>query len=147
MWDFCCDHGYLGEAALLSGQFSSIHFVDQVPHIMQNLHSRLASHNFRGDRATTACYFYTVAGENLDKEVDGNIAITGVGADTIQKILMGLWKRNLLKADLLVLGPHRDASLLQSWLESQDWVYKLHTILTVEERGRARKLFIVKRVD
>lgn len=147
VWDFCCDHGYLGEAALLSGRFSEVHFVDQVPHIIEALKSRLqASAEDEGlTPSETACFFYTVAGESVVTEVRGNASITGVGASTIQEILRGLWEAELLKANVLVLGPHRDTHLMAAWLEGQRWPYRLDQILTVLERGRERKLFILKK--
>lgn len=46
VWDFCCDHGYLGLNAYSSGDFPQIHFVDQVPHIIEKLESRFRKDYF-----------------------------------------------------------------------------------------------------
>lgn len=44
IWDCCCDHGYLGAALLTRYPDTTIHFVDIVPSLMQQLENKLIKH-------------------------------------------------------------------------------------------------------
>lgn len=41
IWDCCCDHGYLGASLLDKQNVETVHFVDIVPELMQNLENKL----------------------------------------------------------------------------------------------------------
>ena len=44
VWDCCCDHGYLGIKVLSEGCCETVYFVDQIPHITQDLEGKLSSY-------------------------------------------------------------------------------------------------------
>ncbi len=116
VWDLCCDHGLLGQAALASGKFPKVYFVDQVEHIMAPLKQTFGS----DPHASMLCQD---AGQISDV-VEGTVVIAGVGGDRILQILGGLCERDRLRASRLLLGPHRSeerflASL--DFLKAQGW--------------------------
>lgn len=41
IWDCCCDHGYLGIQLLNSAFCKMLYFVDQIPHLIEHLDSKL----------------------------------------------------------------------------------------------------------
>lgn len=147
VWDFCCDHGYLGLNAYESGLFSEVHFVDQVPHIIEQLQQRFQSEYFREDAGTKA-YFHSRPGEDVPVELQGTVVIAGVGAHTIFQILQGLVQKGVLKADRLILGPQRDEEKLLVFLqEMPNFTYENGArFLSIEERGRDRKLLICDKI-
>lgn len=147
VWDFCCDHGYLGLNAYESGLFSEVHFVDQVPHIVEQLEARFLAEYFREDAVTQAA-FHSRPGEDLRQSVSGTVVITGVGAHTILKIVQTLREKGLLRADRLILGPQRDEQMLSDLLQktlTNDFT-RASEMLSVEERGRNRKLLIFDKI-
>lgn len=147
VWDFCCDHGYLGLRAYESGRFSEVYFVDQVRHIIEQLKQRFEQHHL-SDELEAKVHFLPHAGEELLMAVHGTVVITGVGPHTILRILSSLSQRKLLQADRLILSPHGDTGkLLQSLAENPDFHYEVgNQDCKVEERGRIRKLLILHRI-
>ncbi|MGZ3775086.1 MAG: SAM-dependent methyltransferase [Pseudobdellovibrionaceae bacterium] len=143
VWDFCCDHGYIGLNAYESGLFPEVHFVDQVPHIIQQLQLRFQNEYWQKDSAIQA-RFLAITGEDVAIPLSGSVIIAGVGAHTIFKILNTLQQKNLLQAQRLILGPQRDEEwLLKMLLEVPGFHYKRAADhCEIVERGRSRKLLI-----
>ncbi len=143
VWDFCCDHGYLGGAAYKSQKFANIYFVDQVESIIQKLKIRFDQFVFNENNQSQA-YFLCQSAESLQQVITGTISMTGVGGITIYTILSELSQRNNLKAERLILGPHRDnEKLLKLISEHQNLKnYTLQKTATVLEDGRHRMIYI-----
>lgn len=143
VWDFCCDHGYLGGAAYKSKNFKDVYFVDPVPSIMDNLKNRFQTFVFSADNKSNA-HFLVQKGETVTQVVKGNVCIVGVGGLMICDILKSLAENNLLQAKRLILGPHRDSEKLVEMIEKNDLFkkYKLIKKKDVMENGRKRDFFI-----
>jgi tRNA (adenine22-N1)-methyltransferase len=146
VWDFCCDHGYLGIEALRSKKFSEVHFIDQVPHIVQAI-EKLVSEKFSEVREQA--HFRISKGEDLEIPVTGTIVIAGVGAFAICKILESLWAKGLLQPDRIVLCPQRDEKKFLLMLESFDPKfsdqYSERKQYVVRERSRERYVYVLTR--
>ena len=143
VWDFCCDHGYLGGAAYKSQSFKDVYIVDPVPSIMDNLKNRFQTFVFSADNKSNA-HFLVQKGETVTQLVKGNVCIVGVGGLMICDILKSLAENNLLQAKRLILGPHRDSEKLVEMIEKNDLFkkYKLIKKKDVMENGRKRDFFI-----
>ena len=143
VWDFCCDHGYLGGAAYKSQNFLNVYFVDQVDSIIENLKTRFYKFAYDENSKSNA-YFLCQSGESIAQEINGTICITGVGGLTIYKILSDLAITKHLKARRFILGPHRDDDkLLKLIFEDQNLKqYSLQKTLAVVEDGRNRHMYI-----
>lgn len=146
VWDFCCDHGYMGLNAYESGDFPSVHFVDQVSHIIEQLKERFEK-DHQNEESATAAFFLPHAGEDLQIFVEGSVVIAGVGAFTIEKIIKSLSTRGFLKAERLILCPQGGAEkLLQGLQGISGFDYQVsNEDCKIEERGRIRKLLILDR--
>lgn len=150
VWDLCCDHGLLGLAAWQSQQFTEVHFVDQVPHIMADLERRFWQ-QFQRQTAelqnSTLAKFYQLPAEKIDIPVYGTLVVAGVGAGTIIKILTELQGRQVLLCDRLVLSPHRDIKAFAQFFAQQESLnqFQLHSEKSIDERGRERQIFIFDR--
>lgn len=146
VWDFCCDHGYLGVEALKSKKFSAVYFVDQVPHIIDNV-SNVVREKFAD--VYSLAHFIAAKGEDVPTKVDGTVVIAGVGAFTIQKILKSLWEKNQLIAEKLILSPQRDEhkflSLLSAVGADFSATYSLHQEFICVEKNRRRHIYILIR--
>ena len=149
VWDFCCDHGYMGLRAYHLGQFPEIHFVDQVPHIIEKLESRFYSKHQKPELPQKV-FFWAASGENITVSLQGTAIIAGVGAHTILQILRGLFDRDGgLQASRLIMGPHNDEEFLEETLSSwEEFCLKFKpTVRTqVVEGSRIRKLLIFDKI-
>ncbi len=135
-WDICCDHGYLGEAALASGRFRTVHFVDRVPHIISNLKERLGENE--GASFTVSC------AEDLPGPLAGVIVIAGVGGHNIVKILERWGSGDDLVAKRIVLNPLTHAETLKGFLLK--WpAYVTARTINVQEKARSREILILER--
>ncbi len=143
VWDFCCDHGYLGGAAYKSQKFANIYFVDQVESIIQKLKTRFDQFVFNKNNQSQV-HFLCQSAESLNQEITGTISITGVGGLTIYTILSQLAAKKNLKANRLILGPHRDNEKLLLLISENENLknYSLQKTTTVLEDGRNRDIFI-----
>ncbi len=141
-WDVCCDHGYVGLKALESCEFSEVHFVDQVPHIMHRLES-LINQSWR-IKANSKYFLYLMPGEDLEMEILGTILIAGVGGLTIKTIISSLITANKLKAHRLLLSPHTDEVVLVKYVEDNSFnkLYSLTNKILMPEGSRFRPLYI-----
>lgn len=135
VWDVCCDHGYLGRAALQAKTFSHVHFVDRVSNIMDKLRSEI----LQPDRAK----FYTVDARALQKELYGTVSIAGVGGNQISKIIESWQLQNILHAQRIILAPQSHLALVENCLASAD--YQPHSQTMVQERGRIRHILVYDR--
>ncbi len=141
-WDFCCDHGYIGIAALMSGKFSEVHFVDQIPHIIERL-KKLFDQSPSKD-TFNHYFFHDCGGENLQMDIHGSIVIAGVGGRTIISILSSLISKNQLYADKIILSPHLDISMMENFCNEHLIKNNYAQIIkdTIIENNRSRVVYI-----
>ena len=116
-WDICCDHGHAGMGAARSGNFTEIHLVDQLPHVMKNLEDFV--YRLAPEYRMCPFYFYATSGQQIEITVFGNCLIAGVGGFTMRIILEGLHESGKLKAKRLILCPHTDEAELVAFLDTQ----------------------------
>lgn len=142
VWDFCCDHGYVGLKALESENHPHVHFVDPVPHLIKKIQIICEKREARG------AFFHTSLGEDLNERVDGTVVIAGVGAETIIKILDSLHQKGLLMASRLVLSPHRHEERLEFFMNKLGSIYECENGLSCEipEPPRTRGVHVFTRV-
>ena len=143
LWDICCDHGYVGIKALETSQFSEVHFVDQVPHIMERLETLIKQ--YWRIKPQHKYFLHTISGENLEEEVGGTLLIAGVGGLTIAVTIKALLKKNKLSAQRLLLSPHTDEKVLIEYLGDADFqkIYSVTDKVLIPEGKRFRPLYIV----
>ncbi|WP_295901469.1 SAM-dependent methyltransferase [uncultured Bdellovibrio sp.] len=143
VWDFCCDHGYMGLNAYESGLFPEVYFVDKVEHIIAQLKTRFENEYHRVDSPAQA-HFLAQQGEEIARPLRGSVVVAGVGAFTIFKIIQSLHEKGHLEAERLILCPQRDEEkLLQFFAGRANFGYELsNEHYEVVERGRTRKLLI-----
>ena len=146
VWDICCDHGYLAGAAYESQKFPNVFFVDQVPSIIEKAESIFHKYVLKIENPSKA-HFFAKNAQDLNRIVNGNICITGVGAFTINEILVSLAANGFLDAKKLILGPHRDVEKLIEAIKCNESLKNYCLSLTVEfiEEGRSRPLLIYER--
>ena len=133
-WDICCDHGLLGAAALRSGKFRRVHFVDRVPHIIEKLRRGLA------DEKHAAVYL--TGAEHLGAEITGTAVIAGVGGHNVVKILEHWKTRGNLRAKRLILNPLTHITPLRDYLKTFSTYTEKETLI-VRESERDRQILIL----
>ncbi len=143
VWDICCDHGYLGTAAYKSQEFKNIYFVDPVESIMNKLQDRFRTYVFDA-RNSSKAYFLVQKAEELQQDMTGTVVTAGVGGLLIYQILKETALNGVLKAQRLILGPHRDGDKLLSLMKEDSLFqnYILTTTKEIIENNRQREFFI-----
>jgi len=88
IWDCCCDHGYLGIKIVEAELCDKLVFVDQVPHIIQWLESKL--------EVLPREHFDLIAGDAADLVFDPGqrhlVILSGVGGSTTTTIIDAILK-------------------------------------------------------
>ena len=136
LWDLACDHGYLGERALRSGEFPEVHFVDPVKHQIEKIRQRLQKTEF-GARA----FYYPIRAQKVEKKVLGNLVIAGIGGENLFQILNDLHLASRLQAERLILSPHTDLEHVMK--QMQGWTfYELMEQSSIIEKGRVRTALV-----
>ncbi len=145
VWDFCCDHGYLGTNAYMSGHFPRVYFVDQVKHLIEKLEQKYLAHH--EESHPSQAFFIPQAGEDVRNSVEGTVVIAGVGPHSILKILKGLSENQSLKAERLILCSQGGEEILKEGLLTlSNFDYQIgNEDCKIEERGRVRKLLILNK--
>jgi len=83
IWDCCCDHGYLGIKILAENLCEKLIFVDQLPHIIEQLSNKLAPFCTGKHELITAD-----AGElSFDSQQRHLVILAGVGGDNMVQII------------------------------------------------------------
>lgn len=145
-WDICCDHGLLGIQALRSEKFPQVHFVDQVPQLIENLQVKIKAKEQSLDKAAPLpAYFYSIPAENLKEKLSGNICVLGIGAQKMEIFLKAWENSELLQAQRLILSPHKDEKWFLEKVIPELENYQLQKQIDLCERGRKRSLFILDR--
>lgn len=143
LWDICCDHGYVGIKALETSQFSEVHFVDQVPHIMERLETLIKQYwRIKPEHKYS---LHLLSGEDLEIDVNGTMLIAGVGGLTIKTIVSTLIEKKKLHAKRLLLSPHTDEKVLIQYLDDADFqkFYSVTEKILMPEGKRFRPLYIL----
>ena len=85
IWDCCCDHGYLGQQLLIEQPESHIHFVDVVPHLIDEVTTRLntSSEQVNQSNSKWSSHCMDAAEIPLDSEQSHLVMIAGVGGDLL----------------------------------------------------------------
>ncbi|GGP59267.1 tRNA (adenine(22)-N(1))-methyltransferase [Shewanella saliphila] len=119
IWDCCCDHGLLG-AALLSRQAApTIHFVDIVPNLMQQLERKLERFYPLQNPPQWQVHCMDVAQISLsDYPETPLVIIAGVGGDLMIELVNSICHNNSeLKIDFMLCPVHHQHELRQKLIE------------------------------
>ncbi len=117
IWDCCCDHGFLGARLLQRGMAETLHFVDSVPSICQQLEDKLT--RFSQPNAADASpqwqvHCADVATLKLADSTRQLVIIAGIGGELSVKLLNGLLEHNAqLDFDIIVCPVHEQFQLRQ----------------------------------
>lgn len=147
VWDLCCDHGYLATAAYKSEKFADVYFVDRVPAIIEKVYAQFHKYEFRSE-AKSQTHFLCNDAANIDRTIQGNLSITGVGGLTIFMILRHAASNGRLEAERLILGPQRDDKKLLDFIQRTENLqdYILTRTISVLENKRNRYIYVLDRM-
>lgn len=118
IWDCCCDHGFLGANLLNHDAQTTVHFVDIVPDLIDQLTAKLQ----RFDSSATARWqTHCLDVEALPlKQYEGKqlIIIAGVGGDLVQQFVSELYRQHPeLNLEFLLCPVHHHFALRQTLIE------------------------------
>ena len=140
IWDCCCDHGFLGEALLEHQAHSTIHFVDIVPELIEQLEQRLLTSTYMPQRWNTHCL--DVSRLPLDQHSGKHLVIiAGVGGELTAEFIQTLQAKFAhLAVDFLLCPVHHHFTLRQALIKQN-----MHCIdeVLVEDNRRFYELLLV----
>lgn len=139
IWDCCCDHGYLGLKLLSENLCKKIVFVDQIPHIIEQLETRLDGFNRE--------QYELIAGDAGDLRFNRQerhlVIIAGVGGECTVDIISAIEGNNPdVKIDY-IFCPSTSQKELRKYLISQNFGMAFENIVC--ENKRYYEMLYVKR--
>ncbi|MDH5426075.1 MAG: tRNA (adenine(22)-N(1))-methyltransferase TrmK [Gammaproteobacteria bacterium] len=130
IWDCCCDHGYLGLKILQNNLCEKLIFVDQVPHIIQNLSLKLGS--FCSDQYEL---FTVDAGElSFESHQRHLVILSGVGGECMVDIIRAIAGRQGDASIDYIFCPSASTNALRKYLNSQNFTLLSETIACEKKR-------------
>lgn len=116
IWDCCCDHGFLGASLLSKKTKATVHFVDIVPDLIDELETKLKRF-FSGSAWETHCLDVSLL--PLQRYDDNHLVIiAGVGGDLTAKFVESICTRNpKLNIDFLLCPVHHHFYFRQKLIE------------------------------
>lgn len=138
IWDCCCDHGYLGIKIVEAELCDKLVFVDQVPHIIQWLDSKL--------EALPKERFALIAGDAADLVFEQDqrhlIILAGVGGSTVTAIMGAILKTYAGDSIDFLLCPTNGVFEVREYLIEErvslmnEWI--------VSEKGRQYEVMLLR---
>jgi tRNA (adenine22-N1)-methyltransferase len=86
IWDCCCDHGYLGQQLMAEHPNSQIHFVDVMPHLIDEVQTRLATQ----PQTNWNAQCIDAANIQLNTTQSHLVIIAGVGGDLLSEMVAAI---------------------------------------------------------
>jgi len=138
IWDCCCDHGYLGIKILAGELCEMLVFVDQVPHIIEQLGTRLAP--FSNERHQLIA---SDAGQlTLDQQQRHLLILAGVGGERSVDIINAIEQKNPSTQIDYIFCPSTSQNALREYLAAKD--FALLTEMLVYEKKRYYEILYVQ---
>ena len=138
IWDCCCDHGYLGIKILHEDLCGRLVFVDQVPHIMEQLAARLASLNADKYQLITA----DASDLCFDSQQRHLLIFAGVGGERTVDIISAIEARHPDARLDYIFCPSTSQHALRDYLAEGDFGLAFESL--VLEKGRYYEMLYVQ---
>lgn len=141
IWDCCCDHGYLGLALMEKYPHSTVHFVDIVPTLIDNLTDALQQ--MSGTTHSNGVTHCIDVGALPLEQYPGRhlIIIAGIGGDLTLELIQRLRAKHPERELEFLLCPVHHLYMLRGALQAMD--FRLLSETFVEENRRFYELLHV----
>nr|WP_272909775.1 tRNA (adenine(22)-N(1))-methyltransferase TrmK [Vibrio floridensis] len=138
IWDCCCDHGYLGLALMEKYPQRTVHFVDIVPELIDNV-SLSVQQMARTNHSNGVTHCIDVASLPLEQYPGKHlIIIAGVGGDLTLELVMQLRAKHPNQPLDFLLCPVHHLYMLRQALREMD--FRLLSETLIEENRRFYEL-------
>ncbi len=139
IWDCCCDHGYLGIKILSENLCEKLIFVDQLPHVIQQLANKLApfcieNHELIAADAGDLCF---------DKKQSHLVILAGIGGETTVEIVNTIEHNHPDVQIEYIFCPSASQSALRKYLADKKFALIFETLVC--ENRRYYEVIHVKR--
>ncbi|WP_372941129.1 tRNA (adenine(22)-N(1))-methyltransferase TrmK [Shewanella sp.] len=144
IWDCCCDHGLLGAALLSRQAAATIHFVDIVPNLMQQLERKLERFYPLQTSPQWQVHCMDVAQIPLsDHPETPLVIIAGVGGDLMIELVNSICRNNPEQhIDFMLCPVHHQYELRQKLIQLN---CRLINEILLEENHRFYEILYVSR--
>jgi len=139
IWDCCCDHGYLGIKILANKLCEKLIFVDQLPHLIEQLNIKLAPFDTGNHQLIAAD-----AGElNFRSGQRHLVILAGVGGDSSIDIIQAIEKNNPTTIIDYIFCPSSGKQTLRKYLASNEFCLVDEKL--VRDNKRYYEILLVKK--
>ncbi len=138
IWDCCCDHGYLGLQLLRDVPCHKLYLVDQLPHLINDIATRLEELQFNHGEAITA----DVGTLKFSPEQRHLIILAGVGGEHIIDILEAIERHHPHGSLDFLFCPTTTQYDLREYLVEHNFALEHEAI--VAEKGRDYEIIYVR---
>lgn len=139
VWDCCCDHGYLGIEIVREALCEKLIFVDQVPHITQQLRTNLAC--FSEDDSKNGCsengYDILTCDASalcLDSNLNHLVILAGVSGRSVLMIMQALLQNHKTGQIDFLLCPTKSLYDVREYLVENQFYLLYESIVTEKKR-------------
>ena len=141
IWDCCCDHGYLGIKILANKLCEKVVFVDQLPHLIEQLNNKLAPFDIGRHELITA----NAGNLNFNANTRNLVILAGVGGDTSVDIVQSIIKNHPSGLIDFIFCPSSSKQTLRKYLAQNK--FGLLDEKLVYDNKRYYEILFVKRTS
>ncbi|RDH85918.1 MAG: hypothetical protein DIZ80_00125 [endosymbiont of Galathealinum brachiosum] len=135
IWDCCCDHGYLGIKILSENLCEKLVFVDQLPHLIEQLSNRLTPFCTDNDKIGNYELITADAGDLcFDAQQRHLVILAGVGGETSVEIVTGIEQNHPDVQVDYIFCPSASHNALREYLAINDFGLMFETLTCEKQR-------------
>ncbi|NRB41956.1 MAG: tRNA (adenine(22)-N(1))-methyltransferase TrmK [Pseudomonadales bacterium] len=143
LWDCCCDHGFLGRSFLSQPSLHTVHFVDRISSIMQQLDTKLAADCLPDQQARAQTHIGCAADITLDTQAQHIVVLAGIGGNTLIELLDGIYQRHNASEQQIIfaLCPNYHCYDVRRYLQQQ--YFELISEAYIQDRNKSHEIMLV----
>lgn len=135
IWDCCCDHGYLGIKILSENLCEKLIFVDQLPHLIEQLSNKLTPFCVDNERIGKYELITADAGDlRFDSQQQHLVILAGVGGETSVEIVTSIEEKHPDVQIDYIFCPSASHNALREYLAVNDFGLVFETLTCEKQR-------------
>jgi len=134
VWDCCCDHGYLGMSIVNAALCEKLIFVDQVPHIAQQLERQLLEQPLLYPAERYEVLTSDASDLDFNSEQRHLVILAGVSGKTVVDIVRTIRKTHPLGNIDFILCPTNALFDVREYLVAKEFVLLSESIVAEKSR-------------
>ena len=135
IWDCCCDHGYLGIKILSENLCEKLIFVDQLPHLIEQLSKKLAPFCMQNNNVGEYELITADAGElKFNSKLRHLVILAGIGGETTVEIVTTIEENHPNVQIDYIFCPSASHTALREYLAVNEFGLEFETLACEKQR-------------